>query len=57
MTQQELNRQVASATGESISDIRRLGFSWADPDAVDHDPERAVRRPTRKRRRRRRAQR
>ena len=57
MTQQELNRQVASATGESISDIRRLGFSWADPDAVDHDPERAVRKPHRKRRRRRRAQR
>ena len=39
MTQQELDRQVALATGDSLCEIRRLGFSIADPMDVDFDPE------------------
>jgi hypothetical protein len=39
MTQQELERQVARATGESLCEIRHRGFSIADPLAVCFDPE------------------
>ena len=39
MTQQELDRQVARATGEPLCEIRQRGFSIADTDLVDHDPE------------------
>ncbi|QDU97643.1 hypothetical protein [Lignipirellula cremea] len=39
MTQQELERLVANATGESLDDIRRMGFSLADPCDVHFDPE------------------
>lgn len=39
MTQLELDTAVAVATGESISAIRQLGFSLADPLDVDFDPE------------------
>ena len=39
MTQSELNRAVATATGETVFTIAELGFSIADPDAVDYDPE------------------
>jgi len=39
MTQAELNRAVALATGESVGTVSELGFSLADPDWVDHDPE------------------
>jgi hypothetical protein len=39
MTQTELNRAVARATGESPCTIAQLGFSVADPDVVDYDPE------------------
>jgi hypothetical protein len=39
MTQTELTRAVARATGESQSTIRDLGFGIADPDVVCHDPE------------------
>ena len=39
MTQNQLDRAVARATGESAATIRCLGFSIADPAAVDHDPE------------------
>lgn len=39
MTQQELDRAVAKATGESLGEIRRLGFSVADPVDVCFDPE------------------
>ena len=39
MTQADLNRHVASATGESVREIRRLGFSIADTLHVDYDPE------------------
>ena len=39
MTQAELDRHVAGATGESLREIRRRGFSIADPVATDFDPE------------------
>jgi hypothetical protein len=44
MTQSELNRQIARATGESISTISRLGFvplaetaSEPEPNTLDWD--------------------
>ena len=39
MTQRDLDRAVANATSESVTTISRLGFSIADPDEVDFDPE------------------
>lgn len=39
MTQHDLNSAVALATGESRSEIRRRGFSIADPHEVRFDPE------------------
>jgi hypothetical protein len=39
MTQRQLNRFVASATGEEVREIRRRGFSIVDPDNIDFDPE------------------
>lgn len=39
MTQHDLNSAVACATGESLSEIRRRGFSIADPAEVLFDPE------------------
>ena len=39
MTQAELNRAVAQATGETVTTIRELGFGLADPDEVSHDPQ------------------
>ena len=39
MTQPELDRAVALATGEDLPAIRRRGFSLADPMAPDYDPE------------------
>jgi hypothetical protein len=39
MSQSELERQVASVTGESRRTVRQLGFSLADPPVVAHDPE------------------
>ena len=44
MTQSQLERAVALATGESISTVRNLGFGIADPAIVCHDPE-PLRRP------------
>ncbi len=44
MTQSELIRAVARATGESLATIRILGFGIADPTTVHHDPE-PLRRP------------
>ena len=44
MTQNQLLRAIARATGESLSTIRSLGFSVADPDNVSFDPERPRRR-------------
>ena len=38
MKQNDLNRAVAQATGETVSTIKRLGFLLSEPD--DHrDPE------------------
>lgn len=39
MTQAEINRAVALVTGESICTVSHLGFTIADPDVVNHDPE------------------
>ena len=39
MTQRQLDRAVARATGENLRIITRLGFSLADPLFVEHDPE------------------
>ena len=39
MTQRELHTAVARATGEDLREIRRRGFSLADPEKVDFDPE------------------
>lgn len=39
MTQTELNRRVARATGEDLRTIAHHGFSIADPAMVDYDPE------------------
>ena len=39
MTQPELDRAVALATGEDVPAIRRRGFSLADPAEVHYDPE------------------
>ncbi|MCA9088803.1 MAG: hypothetical protein KDA90_09225 [Planctomycetaceae bacterium] len=39
MTRRELLIAVARATGEDLREIRRRGFSLADPDYVDFDPE------------------
>lgn len=39
MTQFQLDRAVAAATGESRRTIRGLGFSLADPVEVAFDPE------------------
>ncbi|QGJ68700.1 Hypothetical protein PBC10988_3610 [Planctomycetales bacterium 10988] len=39
MTQRELDQAIATQTGESLCEIRRLGFSIADPFDHDFDPE------------------
>jgi hypothetical protein len=39
MTQAQINRAVACATGESPREIARLGFSMADVADVDFDRE------------------
>jgi hypothetical protein len=39
MTQNQLNRLIADATGEDIADIKQRGFSLADPLEVHFDPE------------------
>ena len=39
MTQSELNRAVAAVTGESPPHRLPVGFTIADPDVVDFDPE------------------
>ncbi|MCD0462495.1 hypothetical protein [Roseiconus lacunae] len=38
MNQNEINRAVARATGETVSAIKRLGFLIADPDQPFDDP-------------------
>jgi hypothetical protein len=39
MTQQQINRAVAQRTGEDINEIRRRGFTIADPHETAFDPE------------------
>lgn len=39
MTQLEIDSEVALATGETVAEIRHLGFGIADPLEVDYDPE------------------
>lgn len=39
MTQLELDSAIALATGEELDEIQHLGFSLADPDDTDFDPE------------------
>jgi len=39
MTQNELHRSVARATGEDLREICRRGFSIVDPRNIDFDPE------------------
>ena len=39
MTQNQIDRLVAEATGEDLGEIQRLGFGLADPDIVNFDPE------------------
>jgi hypothetical protein len=39
MTQQEIDSALHSIIGESLNEIRRRGFSLADPMDVDFDPE------------------
>lgn len=41
MTQRELNRAVAHATGEDISTIAARGFSILEPDLPDSDYDQA----------------
>ena len=41
MMQNQIDRDVARATGESLSIIRSIGFSIADPDNISFDPERS----------------
>ena len=39
MTQTDIDHAVACATGEELCEIRRLGFSIANPMEVAFDPE------------------
>lgn len=39
MTQKDVDKAVADATGESVGLIHDLGFSIADPLEVNFDPE------------------
>jgi hypothetical protein len=39
MNQNDLNRAVAAATGETVSEIKRLGFLIADPTEPIVDPD------------------
>jgi hypothetical protein len=38
MTQAELDRAVAEATGESVHTISRRGFVLLTPDPIDREP-------------------
>ncbi len=37
MTQRQIEREVASVTGESLSEVRRLGFSLVDQSEAEQD--------------------
>lgn len=38
MTQRQLEREVAAATGDSLSEVRRLGFSLVEEPEADPEP-------------------
>lgn len=38
MTQRDLNRAVARATGESVDTIEQMGFGPMDESAIDPEP-------------------
>lgn len=42
MTQARIDRAVAAATGEDISTIKRMGFSIANLDHPEFDPDPAL---------------
>ena len=39
MNQRTINRLVSKATGENMREVRRMGFSIADPYRVHYDPD------------------
>ena len=39
MTQHEIDCAVSVATGETVAEVKRLGFGLADPDVVCFDPQ------------------
>ena len=39
MTQNQLDHEVAHVLGEDVREIQRHGFTLADPDIVNFDPE------------------
>ena len=39
MNQRTINRLVSKATGENMREVRRMGFSIADPYRVQYDPD------------------
>ena len=39
MNQRTINRLVVKATGENMREVRRMGFSIADPYRVQYDPD------------------
>ncbi len=45
MLQSQIDRSVSRATGEPLCEIRRRGFSLADPAKVQFDPEPSERAP------------
>lgn len=45
MTQREIDRAVAARTGESLSQIRHLGFGIEDPALAEYDLEPSSRPP------------
>ena len=45
MTQSQIDDSVSRATGEPLREIRRRGFSLADPVEVQFDPEPCQRAP------------
>ena len=56
MTQNELDREISRATGDSVATIRNLGFSLIEPEAsepqsIDWDELQAVELPRRYHRR------
>jgi hypothetical protein len=39
MQQNDLNRAVARATGETVSRVKRIGFLLSDPETENLDPD------------------